>query len=182
MSEAAQFARMIDVSALPAGGVERRIEASAEERTALAEEFGLLGVDSLAADLAVTPWQSDGFAITGRIIAAIRQSCVVSLVPVDQAIDEQFEVHFIPAGSRLAAVEGKPGRDVVVQVSDEEPPEVFSGHAIDVGPIVKEHFALAIDPYPRAPGAELPLDWEAGGPERSESPFAVLAKLKKQGG
>ncbi len=182
MSKVAQVSRVIDVGALPAGGAERRIEASTEECAALANEFGLLGVDSLAAEFAVTPWQSDGFAIAGRIVAAIRQSCVVSLVPVDQSIDEPFEVHFVPAGSRLAATASKPGRDVLVQVSDEEPPEVFSGHAIDIGPIVKEHFALAIDPYPRAPGAELPPDGEAGRPERSESPFAVLAKLKKQGG
>jgi uncharacterized metal-binding protein YceD (DUF177 family) len=182
MSEAPSFSRMIDLSAVPATGVEQRIEASAAERAVLAEEFDLLGIDSLAADVAVVPWQGDGFTVTGHVTAQITQRCVVSLVPVEQTIDEPFEVHLVPAGSRLAAAVGKPERDIVVQVSAEEPPEVFSGHMVDLGSIVTEHFALAIDPYPRAPGAELPSEGEAGGPGRSESPFAVLAKLKKQGG
>jgi uncharacterized metal-binding protein YceD (DUF177 family) len=69
-----------------------------------------------------------------------------------------------------------------VQVSEDEPPEVFTGKSFDLGPVVTEHFALAIDPYPRAPGAELPTDPDAGAANQSESPFAVLAKLKKQGG
>jgi len=181
MREAALFSRLVDVSAVSATGVERRIEASEEERAALATEFDLLGIDSLVADVAIVPWQGEGLAVTGRVAAAIRQSCVVSLVPVEQAVDQQFEVHFVPAGSRLAATL-KAGRDMVVQVSEDEPPEVFSGHAIDVGSIVKEHFALAIDPYPRAPGAQLPAAPVTARPERSGSPFEVLAKLKKRGG
>jgi uncharacterized metal-binding protein YceD (DUF177 family) len=182
MSEPALFSRAIDVSAVPAGGAQWRIEASEEERAALAAAFGLLGVDALAADIAIAPWRGDGFAISGRVTAAIRQSCVVSLVPVEQKIDEPFEVHFVPAGSPLAAPSGKPAREVVVQVGADDPPEVFSGKTIDVGSIVAEHFSLAIDPYPRAPDAELPSTVVEGGPERSESPFAVLAKMKKQGG
>jgi len=43
---------------------------------------------------------------------------------------------------------------------------------------VLEHFALGIDPYPRAPGAALPP--EVADPDASaDSPFAVLAGLSK---
>lgn len=183
MSAPAPFSREIDIRSVAAGGVQRHIEASEAERAALAAAFGLLGVDAFSADFAIVPWQGDGFAISGRVAAAIRQSCVVSLVPVAQTIDEPFAVHFVPAGSRLAAAADKQARDVVVQVgAADEPPEVFSGDTIDVGSIVTEHFALAIDPYPRAPDAELPTATDEAGPQRSESPFAVLEKLKKQGG
>jgi uncharacterized metal-binding protein YceD (DUF177 family) len=181
MSDPQRIARIVDVNSVGEDGTERYLEWSAEERQALAKEFGVLGIESLSADLVVVPWQGDGFAVTGRIKAAITQSCVVSLVPVEQKIDEPFEVHFVPQGSRLAAPVAH-DRDVVVQVSEDEPPEVFTGKSIDLGPVVTEHFALAIDPYPRAPGAELPTDLGAGQANQSESPFAVLAKLKKQGG
>jgi hypothetical protein len=39
---------------------------------------------------------------------------------------------------------------------------------------IVEHLALAIDPFPRKPGAE----FEFTPPAEEESPFAVLKKLK----
>jgi hypothetical protein len=46
---------------------------------------------------------------------------------------------------------------------------------------VAEQLALALDPYPRAPGAVLPEAAEAGTPgeAKAESPFAVLESLKR---
>jgi uncharacterized metal-binding protein YceD (DUF177 family) len=183
MSGAARSSRIVDASAVPDDGVERHLEWNAEERSALAKEFDLLGIDSLAADVAIVPWRGDGFAVAGRVRAVITQSCVVSLVPVEQTIDEPFEVHFVREDSRLAAAI-KPGRDIIVQVSDEEPPEVFSGRSIDVGSVVVEHLAVSIDPFPRAPGAEMPAEFRESErrTDKSESPFAVLEKLKNRDG
>jgi len=39
---------------------------------------------------------------------------------------------------------------------------------IDLGAIAVEHFLLAVDPYPRAPGAELPADVGEPGAEASK--------------
>ena len=43
--------------------------------------------------------------------------------------------------------------------------------------VVEEELALSIDPYPRAPDAELPAD--AINPDDSDSPFAALSALKR---
>ena len=63
---------------------------------------------------------------------------------------------------------------------------------IDVGKAIAEHLALALDPYPRAPGAELSaLDLAPGGAEGAkeggdtdeefvQSPFKELAKLRRK--
>jgi uncharacterized metal-binding protein YceD (DUF177 family) len=60
---------------------------------------------------------------------------------------------------------------------------MFEGDSIDVWPFVLEMLMLAIDPFPRAPGAELP-GAEADAPEAADSagdsPFAVLRGLKQQ--
>jgi len=184
MSEPFPISRTIDVGSIPAGGTERRIVANETERAALAETFGLLGVESFIADLTISPWRGGGVAVDGRVQAHIVQRCVVSLVPVDQDINEPIAARFVPSGSPLAHVAGERG-DIVVQVSEEEPPDVFQGHSIDIGAVAVEYFALAIDPYPRAPGAVITsafAEKEGGKPSATESPFAVLAKLKKRGG
>jgi hypothetical protein len=61
---------------------------------------------------------------------------------------------------------------------DVDQPEVVASPAIDLGGTVLEHFSLALDPYPRAPGAKLPAEPEIGVDEPVQSPFAALAGLK----
>src|SRR3546814_17044110 len=46
--------------------------------------------------------------------------------------------------------------EVEFTLADEDPPEPFENGCIDLGEIVVQHLAVALDPYPRAPGAELP--------------------------
>ncbi len=69
-------------------------------------------------------------------------------------------------------------------------PEPWSGNVIDVGEAVAEHLALALDPYPRATGADLSAPGLAPGGagkegddpdgEFSGSPFKDLAKLRSK--
>jgi hypothetical protein len=57
----------------------------------------------------------------------------------------------------------------------------------DLGEAVAEQLALALDPYPRAPGAELPAEAAEAGSEEGEAtapgpaaPFAALAGLRRR--
>ena len=60
-----------------------------------------------------------------------------------------------------------------------DPPEVMDGTTIDIGALVEEIFVLAIDPYPRAPGAELPANGGVEPGSEGESPFAVLREVMR---
>ena len=51
-------------------------------------------------------------------------------------------------------------------------PETFSGDTIDVGALAEEFFGLAIDPYPRKPGA---VAADAGSDEAGEPAGGPLA-------
>ena len=53
MSDTLPFSRPIDVSAIPATGVDRTIKAEAAERAAIAEQYGIPEVRSLAAEFVV---------------------------------------------------------------------------------------------------------------------------------
>ena len=146
------------------------IRATAQERLAIAEDLGLVELPALEADLVADRYENGRVQLTGNLRATVVQSCVVSLKPVVQAIDERFERRFAPANlaSDAAAVDINP--------DTEDPPDSFGEEGIDLGAVVLEQLILAIDPYPRADDAELPAEASAGS-EKAESPFAVLKTL-----
>jgi uncharacterized metal-binding protein YceD (DUF177 family) len=142
------------------------VEATAEERAALAEALDLLTLDSLTATVTVRPWRTDGVVVSGTVRGALTQACVVTLEPVASVVEEEFVRRLHPDAAENPDVEVDPEAD--------DPPERLEGDTVDVGAIVLEHFALGIDPYPRAPGAV----WESEEAEEEPSPFAALAALK----
>ena len=86
-------------------------------------------------------------------------------------INEAFETILVPANSKLAA---PPSPEMVLDAEGDDPPETFEGDTIDLAEVWMEFLALAIDPFPRAPGAELPETADDPKP----SPFAALAALR----
>jgi hypothetical protein len=59
-----------------------------------------------------------------------------------------------------------------------EPPDLIVDGQIDFGAVVVEFLALALDPYPRKPGAA----FAGGDPEPvRQSPFEALRDLKLKG-
>jgi uncharacterized metal-binding protein YceD (DUF177 family) len=147
------------------------IEASAPERAAIAARLGILAIDKLKSDLQIMPEGQDGIVVSGVISAAVVQNCVVSLEPLEAAIAEPFAVHFAGPG---AAPQG-PEEDVDLEAPD--PPESLpASGVIPLGELIIQHLALALDPYPRKPGAHFVHHDEAGA--TPESPFAKLAALK----
>lgn len=145
------------------------IEASAEERAAIAEELDLLSLDSLTADITLRPWRQEGVRVEGRVRGSLSQACVVTLEPVATTVDEEISLRLHPD-----AVESGP---IEVDVDATDPPELLEEDVIDVGAIVLEHFVLGIEPYPRVAGVEFEVPQEEDD-EKEPSPFAVLASLK----
>lgn len=145
------------------------IEASAEERAAIAEELDLLSLDSLTADITLRPWRQEGVRVEGRVRGSLSQACVVTLEPVATTVDEEINLRLHPD-----AVESGP---IEVDVDATDPPELLEEDVVDVGAIVLEHFVLGIEPYPRAAGVEFEVPQEDED-EKEPSPFAVLASLK----
>ncbi len=181
MTIAPILSRPVEVGAIGSVGIERRITATEAERVALAQAYGLREVRSLTADLTATPAAGGMIVVEGRIVADIVQSCVVSLAPVAQAIDEPIAIRYAREGA-AALPPQKPGAEVLIDLGAEDPPDPLPGSTLDLGGIAEEYFVLAIDPYPRVPDAEMPA--ETGGaaaPER-DSPFAALAALRDKPG
>ncbi len=169
MNERLLFTRPIEPAALRPGPSAVAVTASPQERAAIAGDLGLLALDAFAAELTVSVGARGVVAVAGRLDAALEQSCVVSLRPVAQTIAAEINRRFVPAGSRPS------GGSLEIGTDAEDPPDEYDGAVIDVGAMLLEELILAIDPYPRAEGAELPAMPDRFGPP--ESPFSVLKTL-----
>ncbi len=155
------------VARLPHNGLPVTIEADAAQRQALADEHGLLSVEGYRADLLVTPWKRHGVKVTGTVEADITQACVVTLDPVRAHIEEAVEGLFLPEDSKLGRLGFEGGGEILLDAEGPDSPETFHGDSVDVGALAEQFFGLAIDPYPRKPGASL----DVGGDEPEETEF-----------
>jgi hypothetical protein len=161
----------VSVRRLPAKGLELELEADEAARAALAAAHGLLSVESFHADLTIRDWKRDGVSISGRVTARIVQACVTTLEPLTAVIDEPVDGVFLPSTSKLARFEPDPSGEVLLDPDGPDAPEVFEGDTIDVGAFAEECFAVAIDPYPRKPGAS-----EQAWQDEAEPPLGPLAE------
>lgn len=164
----------VHVAVLPTAGFPVAIEADADEMAALARFCGVTRFIRLSANLTVARWRGGGVEITGRIRALCEQPCVVSLVPVRQTIDEPVQVTFVRSGSKLADRTVSGGHELMLDPEGPDAPENFEGEEIDIWRVIAEILALAVDRWPRAPGAELDARWRDDGDAKGDSPFAAL--------
>jgi len=147
----------------------RRI-ASAEERAALAQALDIPDCKSVAVDYEIRSLAGERYLVRGSIDALLTQNCVVTLEPVEQRLQEEFEVEFWPPEQL------DPGRQQEIDVVDGPDIEALEAGRIPVGRLIYEQIAAGLDPYPRKAGAS--FDW-AGEPPQTVNPFSVLKKLKQ---
>jgi hypothetical protein len=179
MSEsAAEFTRTVPVGQIGPQEQEHRIEASEAERRSLARRFGLVELRFLAARVTLRrPTQGGLIRLEADFDAAVVQSCVVTLEPVESRISDRIVLFF---GREAAAAKADPG-EIEVSIEADDPPEPIVNGEIDMGEAVAQGLALAIDPYPRKPGAAIGAEAGAAPPAATPpGPFAVLARLRKR--
>jgi hypothetical protein len=166
------MARPVVVDPWPSGGIELPIEATPEECALLARRFDLVRVDRLLGNARLDRDRGgDVIRLSGRLEADVVQSCVVSLEDVPETVAETFECRFT-----RAAIDP----DDVAWDQDLEPLE---GAELDLGEIFAQQLSVALDPYPRAEGADA-LVIEGLGPNIAvgeEKPLAALAVAMMDG-
>ncbi len=167
----------VAVAQIPETGLHRDIEADQAIRNAVADVGGLREVLSVQASFDVTPERGGRFHVAGHVRARIGQTCVVTLEEMETDIDEPINLTFAPSEQipDMSALVDEAGE------SDEEtpdPPEPIENGLIDLGRVATDAVYLALDPYPRKPGAVFEPVVEAADPE--DHPFAALKALKAE--
>src|SRR5437764_6977688 len=72
------------------------LEASEEVRAALAKPAGVDAIERLVARFDLTPRGRDRLYVSGEVSGTVRQTCVVTLDPVTNEIDEPIDIDFAP--------------------------------------------------------------------------------------
>lgn len=175
-----EFSRPIEADRIAASASHFKFDANPAECAALADRFGLVSLDRFHASFSLRRLRKDLIRVNGHISASLVQACVVTLEPIPAEIAEDLELDFSESLD-------EPGSEMDLDAEAADGPEPLSGGMIDLGEVAAEQLGLALDPYPRKPGAEVPAEW-AGDPtpepvpEPKINPFAALEKLTKGGG
>jgi uncharacterized metal-binding protein YceD (DUF177 family) len=176
--EAAPFKRQLRVDDI-GNDEEGAIQASPAECHAVARMLDLVAVERLDFTYHLRRQASARIALKGRLQAAATQTCILSLEPVESVLDVPVEMEFwlLPLIEELnhqAEDKGHPLR---------EWPEPILEGKIDIGSVIYETFATALDPYPKRQGASLQWqesDAQSDDKEKPEGLFAALAQLKQR--
>lgn len=140
-----EFSRPLPITRIGPTGLDTTIEANPSERARLATRLKLPGIGTLSCRFRLFPGPRNSILAECWLTALITQICVVSLDEFEGAVTDHVMVRFVPAGIEST------------EIDPESPDEIpFTNGTIDLGEAAAEQLALALDPWPRKPGAALP--------------------------
>jgi uncharacterized metal-binding protein YceD (DUF177 family) len=166
---APEFSRPERIDTFGAGERLISIAANEAERTALAARFGLIAIDRLEGQFKVHN-EAAGIIARGHVSAAVIQACSVTDDPIPVTVDEDVALRFI-ADDAVDEEEIELAEDALDTM-------FYAGSAIDLGEAAAETMALALDPFPRGPGAAAALRAAGVISEDEVKPLGALAGLK----
>jgi uncharacterized metal-binding protein YceD (DUF177 family) len=166
---------VVAVAQIPDTGMHREIDTNPSERSALADLGGLREVTSANASFDVTPMREGRVHVIGRVKARIGQTCVVTLDPIENEVDEAIDLIFA-APEQIPALADLVDETAEADAEIPDPPEPIVAGMIDLGRVATDALFLGVDPYPRKPGAIFEPPATAADPE--DHPFAALKALR----
>jgi hypothetical protein len=101
------------------------------------------------------------------------EACVTSLEPVSGLVSEEVALAF-----SVARRPGQEPRQVDVPAEGEDSPEAIGPEGLDLGETVAQLLAMALDPYPRAPGVRMAQDQWGDDEAKEETSGGVFAQLE----
>ncbi len=167
-----EFSHEIDAATVSETARAVEIAADETQRRRLAGRFRLPAIDSLSASITLQR-RAGIIHAEGEVRADVVQACVVTDEPLPAKVHAPFHVRYVENN----LVSGEDEVELTEQDCDTLPLE---NGRIDLGELVAETLALALDPYPRSPQADaVMLEREESQAEES-SPFAALKVLKSK--
>ena len=165
----------VAVEAIPETGLSQEVDAGPAERDAMRHLAGLRDLASARVQFELTHAGRGRVRAVGRVTAKVGQTCVVTLEPIENDIDEPIDVLFVPE-EEVEAVTRVLDKEAEGTGEMADAPEPIIGGVIDMGKLAADALFLAIDPYPRKADARFEPPAVAEG--ASDHPFAGLEALK----
>lgn len=156
--------RPIAIDRVGPDGLDVVVEATSAECTALAQRMGLPAVLDLTCSFHLDRDIVGTLLVHGHLLVHVVQTCIVSLEDFTATVEDRFAVRCVAEGDES----DDPDPDTPDEITHVD-------GVLDLGEATAEQLALALDPYPRAPGAELPELPD----EPADTPFAALARRRQ---
>jgi uncharacterized metal-binding protein YceD (DUF177 family) len=174
-----ELSRPLKTDKIPQGGIKEHIVARPEERAALAKRLKILDLLRFEAHVDVDPERDSMLVVSGTLFAEVVQQCVVTLEPITEEVRERFDLLYAPAHTIKQDADGNLGD------GEAELPEPIENGVLDLGEVVAQQLAMAINPYPRKEGAIWQDIVVEPPPEdhvtnKAKNPFAKLKLVKNE--
>lgn len=183
------LSRVVPAQALRrAAAIERDVTATKEERAAIAAAFDLVALEALSFAATLSPEGREDWRLEGRLEARGAQACGVTLDPAPFEIDARAVRLWSPSVAARDPFEAATFDSRETPFDDGDDPDDGEElerlpEPVDLGVVALEAFALHLDPFPRAPGAD--FDSALAAPpgvepltDAAAKPFAALKALK----
>jgi uncharacterized metal-binding protein YceD (DUF177 family) len=176
-----ELSRPVAIETIDSKGYKTTITATEDECADLAKRFDLNTIDSLRADITITPHTAT-YHVTGELTAEVEQISVISGDPVPTTIKQDIEAWFTD-GAKIASFEqAKQRREKTDEeheiVDEKDDPERIMDGAIDLGEVTAQFLGLALDDFPRGQDEENGDYIEVDEKDAKSNPFAALEALK----
>jgi uncharacterized metal-binding protein YceD (DUF177 family) len=171
MSDASMPSRRINALKLTREGAAFSLQAEHAQLAAIASALELPAVLSLSATFEARAVGQGRYRVQGEVKARIRQTCVLTAEDFESDVTAPVEAAFADDDHLSPPTK----KEVERTLDDEDPPEPLENGHIDLGMLAVEFLSLALDPFPRKPGAVFSETPDVGS---EEGPFAALAALK----
>lgn len=157
-----EFSFPVSLGELSSAGKRFQLKTGPEERERIAQRLNVVAVAECEGEVHIRATKTV-IDISGSLRAELTRECVSSLEEVDETVADSFELQFFRSEKALEAIEDE---------EEAEFAEVHEGDIFDLGELLIQQLSLAMDPFPRKPGA-VSLAAEFGSDEET-SPFAGL--------
>lgn len=164
-----EFSRPVTLSKVPSDGQTLTLSPDDETLAKIAQRFAIPAIAALDAAFTIMP-TAHGVRVEGQFTANLTRECVASLEPMGEVINETITVDF---DRRVEEGDAEAIMDQLAMGQDAEP---LRGDQLDLGEFLVQQVSLAMDPFPRKPGATSLVD--RYGAAEEPSAFAALKSLK----
>ncbi len=170
-----RLTRMLAVATVPDTGLDIRLCANETECAALADDYGLVAVQTCEAVFHVRKQGPKRYQVSGVLHALVTQTCAVSLEPFETLVSAPGDVDFAPSDRPLdepASWKMTAGGAAAIFAGPQDPPDPIIDGQIDLGALAAEFLALNLDLYPRKPGVAFKNTYFGSEASGTDSPFA----------
>lgn len=184
LGEPGEFSRPLRIEDVTFKRSEFLVEPTAEECAALSERLGVVTIKNLIGSVSFNRRRNnDGLRAHISLTAEVTQICGMTLDPVDEHVDEQFDILFL-SGEGFTPENN-------LDFAGDDPPELIMDGVMDLGELLSQLLAVSIDPYPRKRGSSAEalsgagmalngVNGDGGKGAGGDGPFSELRKLKNR--